>query len=241
MVRHCWHRCHAEIINVSDRPITCMNDSSSRRQYAPATQRNRKPILEVLLQVLPSTGTVLEVSSGTGEHAVYFAPHLHPRNWIPSDPNPLARESIAAWRESCPTDNLYPPLALDASDPVWVVERDELPESLHDIDFQRDPIVAIANINMIHIAPWSACLGLMAGARRILPPGGILYLYGPFKQAGRHTAPSNADFDESLQAQNPEWGVRDLDDVVAVARSENLSLLRTYTMPANNLSVIFQA
>ncbi|MBD2306239.1 DUF938 domain-containing protein [Chroococcidiopsis sp. FACHB-1243] len=218
-----------------------MNDSSSRRQYAPATQRNRKPILEVLLQVLPSTGTVLEVSSGTGEHAVYFAPHLHPRNWIPSDPNPLARESIAAWRESCPTDNLYPPLALDASDPVWVVERDELPESLHNIDFQRDPIVAIANINMIHIAPWSACLGLMAGARRILPPGGILYLYGPFKQAGQHTAPSNAAFDESLQAQNPEWGVRDLDDVIAVARSENLSLVKTYAMPANNLSVIFQA
>ncbi|NHC33174.1 DUF938 domain-containing protein [Scytonema millei] len=217
-----------------------MNNSSSRRQYAPATQRNRKPILEVLLQVLPSTGTVLEVSSGTGEHAVYFAPHLHPRNWIPSDPNPLARESIAAWRESCPTNNLCPPLALDASDPVWVVEGDKLPESLHGIDFQRDPIVAIANINMIHIAPWSACLGLMAGARRILPPGGILYLYGPFKQAGQHTAPSNAAFDESLQAQNPEWGVRDLDDVVAVARSENLSLIKTYAMPANNLSVIFQ-
>ena len=220
MVRHCWHRCHAEIINVSDRPITCMNDSSSRRQYAPAIQRNREPILEVLLQVLPSTGTVLEVSSGTGEHAVYFAPRLHPRNWIPSDPNPLARESIAAWRESCPTDNLYPP---------------------HGINFQRNPIIAIANINMIHIAPWSACLGLMAGARRILPPGGILYLYGPFKQAGQHTAPSNAAFDESLQAQNPEWGVRDLDDVVAVARSENLSLVKTYAMPANNLSVIFQA
>jgi len=218
-----------------------MNDSSTRRQYAPATQRNRESILEVLLQVLPSTGTVLEVSSGTGEHAVFFAPRLHPRNWIPSDPNPLARDSIAAWRESCPTDNLYPPLALDASDPVWVVERDELPESLHGIDFRRDPIVAIANINMIHIAPWSACLGLMAGARRILPPGGILYLYGPFKQVGKHTAPSNAAFDESLQMQNPEWGVRDLDDVVAVARTENLTLVKTYAMPANNLSVIFQA
>lgn len=218
-----------------------MNDSSTRRQYAPATQRNREPILEVLLQVLPSTGTVLEISSGTGEHAVFFAPRLHPRNWIPSDPNPFARDSIAAWREFCPTDNLYPPLAIDASDPVWIVERDELPESLHGIDFQRDPIVAIANINMIHIAPWSACLGLMTGARRILPPGGILYLYGPFKQAGKHTAPSNAAFDESLQAQNPDWGVRDLDDVVAVARSENLSLVKTYAMPANNLSVIFQA
>lgn len=217
-----------------------MNDLDARRQYAPATQRNREPILEVLLQVLPSTGTVLEVSSGTGEHAVFFAPRLHPRNWIPSDPNPLARDSIAAWRDTCPTDNLYPPLALDASDPVWAVEE-ELPESLQGIDFQREPIVAIANINMIHIAPWSACLGLMAGASRILSPGSILYLYGPFKQAGKHTAPSNAAFDRSLQMQNPEWGVRDLDDVIAVARSKNLTLVKTYTMPANNLSVIFQA
>jgi len=217
-----------------------MKDLDARRQYAPATQRNRESILEVLLQVLPSTGTVLEVSSGTGEHAVFFAPRLHPRNWIPSDPNPLARDSIAAWREFCPTDNLYPPLALDASTPVWAVEG-ELPESLQGIDFQRDPIVAIANINMIHIAPWSACLGLMAGARRILPLGGILYLYGPFKQAGKHTAPSNAAFDESLQMQNPEWGVRDLDDVLEVARAENLTLVKTYAMPANNLSVIFQA
>jgi hypothetical protein len=218
-----------------------MNDLSARRQYAPATQRNREPILEVLLQVLPPTGTVLEISSGTGEHAVFFAPRLQPRKWIPSDPNPLARDSIAAWREYCPANNLYPPLALDAREPIWAVEGDELPESLQGIHFQREPIVAIANINMIHIAPWSACLGLMAGARRILPPGGILYLYGPFKQGGRHTAPSNADFDESLQMQNPEWGVRDLDDVVAVARSENLALVKTYAMPANNLSVIFQA
>jgi hypothetical protein len=101
--------------------------------------------------------------------------------------------------------------------------------------------VAIVNINMIHISPWSACLGLMAGAGRILPPNGILYLYGPFKQGGKHTAPSNANFDESLQAQNPEWGVRDLDEVVAVAQAQNLSLVETYAMPANNLSVIFQA
>jgi len=136
---------------------------------------------------------------------------------------------------------LYPPIALDARDPVWAVEQDELPEALQDIDFKRDPIVAIANINMIHIAPWSACLGLMAGARRILLPGGILYLYGPFKQGGKHTAPSNAAFDERLQAQNPEWGVRDLDEVVAVAQAQSLSLVKTYAMPANNLSVIFQA
>ncbi len=218
-----------------------MNESLDARQYAPATERNREPILEVLLQVLPPTGSVLEVSSGTGEHALFFAPRLRPRNWIPSDPNPVARASIAAWREHCPADNLYPPIALDACDSVWAVEREELPDSLQGIDFERDPIVAIANINMIHIAPWSACLGLMAGAGRILPPGGILYLYGPFKQGGRHTAPSNVAFDESLRSQNPEWGVRDLDDVVAAAKEHHLSLLKTYAMPANNLSVIFQA
>lgn len=218
-----------------------MSESLDARQYAPATERNRDAILEVLLEVLPATGTVLEVSSGTGEHAVFFAPRLHPRKWIPSDPNPVARASIAAWREHCPTDNLYPPIALDAREPFWAVEQNKLPTQLDDIDFNRDPITAIVNINMIHIAPESACLGLMAGARRILPSGGILYLYGPFKQSGKHTALSNIAFDESLRMQNPQWGVRDLDDIVAVARSQNLSLVKTYTMPANNLSVIFQA
>lgn len=208
------------------------------RQYAPATQRNREAILSVLLEVLPPTGTVLEISSGTGEHAAFFAPHLHPRFLLPSDPNAIARASINAWREHS-TDNLYPPIALDARDPVWAVEQ-ELPESLPELDLKRHPIVAIVNINMIHIAPWSACLGLMAGAKRILPPGGILYLYGPFKQAGVHTAPSNAMFDTSLRAQNPEWGVRDLDQVVAVAQAQHLSLVKTVAMPANNLSVVFQ-
>ncbi len=218
-----------------------MNDSLDARQHAPATQRNQEPILEVLLQVLPPTGTVLEVSSGTGEHAVFLAPRLHPRKWIPSDPNPGARASIAAWREQCPADNLYSPIALDARAPIWVVEQDELSDPLQAMDFKRDPIVAIANINMIHIAPWSACLGLIAGARRLLSPGGILYLYGPFKQGDKHTALSNANFDQTLRAQNPEWGVRDLEEVVAVAQSQQLSLVNIYTMPANNLSVVFQA
>ena len=218
-----------------------MNEFLDARQYAPATQRNREAILDVLLQVLPPTGTVLEVSSGTGEHAVFFAPRLIRHKWIPSDPNPIARASIAAWREYCPADNLYPPIALDVCDPVWAIEGDELPEPLQDVDLKRAPIVAIININMIHIAPWSACLGLMAGAGRILPPAGILYLYGPFKQGGQHTASSNEAFHESLQAQNPEWGVRDLDDVVAVAKGHKLSLVNTFAMPANNFSVIFQA
>ncbi|KAM3110721.1 DUF938 domain-containing protein [Phormidesmis sp. 146-33] len=198
------------------------------RQYAPATERNREAILDVLLQVLPPTGTVLEISSGTGEHAVFFAPRLAPRHWQPSDPNPIARNSIAAWQTRHPADNLYPPIALDVRDPIWIVEQ------------RQEPITAIVNINMIHIAPWSACLGLLDGAKRTLPPGGVLYLYGPFKQNGRHTAPSNAAFDQSLRSQNPEWGVRDLEEVVSVAQSQQLHLVNVVPMPANNLSVIFQ-
>lgn len=202
-----------------------MNNYPDARQYAPATERNREPILAVLREVLPPVGTILEVSSGSGEHAVFFAPRLAPRKWLPSDPNPVARASIAAWRQYCPSENLYPPIALDVCDSSWAVEQE---------------ISAIANINMIHIAPWAACLGLMAGARRILPLGGKLYLYGPFKQGGKHTAPSNAAFDESLQVQNPQWGIRDLEEVVAVAQSEGFLLVKTVAMPANNLSVIFQ-
>ncbi|MBD2346222.1 class I SAM-dependent methyltransferase [Anabaena subtropica] len=209
-----------------------MNTPQDARKYAPATQRNREPILEVLLQVLPASGTILEVASGTGEHAIFFAPRLNPRKWLPSDQNSELRASIAAWTAQFPTDNLYPPLELDASQPIWSVEKDAR--------FDESAIVAIVNINMIHISPWSACLGLMAGAGRILPPGGILYLYGPYKQEGEHTAPSNAAFDESLRSQNPEWGVRNLEDVVAAAKQQNLNLQRTYQMPANNLSVVFQ-
>lgn len=202
-----------------------LTNYSDARQYAPATERNREPILEVLREVLPPIGTVLEISSGTGEHAVFFAPRLAPRKWLPSDPNPVARASIAAWRQYCPSENLYPPIAIDACDSSWAVEQE---------------ISAIANINMIHIAPWAACLGLMAGAKRHLSPGGILYLYGPFKQGGKHTAPSNAAFDQSLRLQNPQWGIRDLEEVVTVAQSEGFALVKTVAMPANNLSVILQ-
>jgi hypothetical protein len=209
--------------------------NSDERQFAPATQRNRDPILTVLTQVLPPSGTVLEISSGTGEHAVFLAPALAPRQWLPSDPNPAARTSIAAWQRHAPAANLYPPLTLDVRDPVWPVEAAHL-----EVDLNAHPISAIVNINMIHIAPWAACLGLMAGAERILPAGGVLYLYGPFKQNGRHTAPSNAEFDQNLRLQNPEWGLRNLEEVVAVAQTHQLSFVRTYAMPANNLSVVFQ-
>ncbi|MGG6238014.1 DUF938 domain-containing protein [Nodosilinea sp. AN01ver1] len=222
-----------------------MSTPSDARRHAPATERNREPILAVLQRVLPPAGTVLEISSGTGEHAVYFAPRLAPRQWLPSDPDPGARASIAAWREVNPAANLHAPLPLDAAAPLWPVEsenfRDLCRDSLAGPDLQQHPITALVNINMIHIAPWAACLGLLAGAGRILPPGGILYLYGPYRQNGQHTAPSNAAFDASLQGQNPDWGVRDLDAVVATAKVHNLALVETIAMPANNLSVVFRA
>ena len=198
------------------------------RQYASATQRNRQPILEVLLEILPSHGNILEIASGTGEHAVFFAPRLSPRQWIPSEPNPMLRASIAAWREKFPAENLHSPLDIDASQDKWLIEEQEI------------EIQAIVNINMIHISPWKTCLGLMAGAGRILPPGGILYLYGPFKRGGKHTADSNQAFDHSLQASNPDWGVRDITEVAEVAANQGLDLQEIISMPANNFSVVWQ-
>ena len=197
------------------------------KQYAPATQRNRQPILDVLLQVMPPEGNILEIASGTGEHGVFFAPHFAPRRWIPSDRNILLHDSIKAWCDSASVDNIDDPLDIDASAEQWEIEE-------RDVE-----IGAIVNINMIHISPWSACLGLMAGAGRILPPGGILYLYGPFKRNGEHTAPSNASFDESLRRQNSEWGVRDLKAVARAAKAEGLDLQEVISMSANNFSVIF--
>lgn len=217
-----------------------MNATPDARQYAPATQRNREYILEVLLQVLPTSGTILELASGTGEHGVFFASRLPNHKWLPSDPNPLARDSINAWKEYSQIENIYPPIEIDVRLESWPVEEGVSSNWSNIEDLNTYPITAIVNINMIHISPWSACLGLMAGAGRILPDGGILYMYGPYKLNGKHTAPSNEAFDESLRAQNPEWGVRDLDDVVNVAKAQKLQLINIYEMPANNLSVVFQ-
>jgi hypothetical protein len=204
-----------------------MDNSLDLRRYAPATEHNREPILAILQQVLPPTGTILEISSGTGEHGVFMAPQLAPRHWLPSDPDPGARASIQAWQQFAPCDRMYPPIDLDASSDQWLVKS-------------KEPITAIVNINMIHIAPKAAYLGLFAGTQRILPVDGILYLYGPFKQDGVHTAPSNAAFDESLQSRNPAWGVRDLEEIIAVAANHDLELQQVYPMPANNLSVVFK-
>jgi hypothetical protein len=168
---------------------------------------------------------------------VFLAPRLAPRQWLPSDLDPLAIDSIAAWREAEPAANLHPPIQLDASAPIWSVETGNGPTSL---ELGKYPITAIVNINMIHISPWTACLGLMAGAGRILPSGGVLYLYGPYKRDGEHTAPSNEAFDRSLRTQNSQWGVRDLDAVAAAAQARGLSLVEVVDMPANNLSVIFR-
>jgi SAM-dependent methyltransferase len=193
-------------------------------QTSPAVSRNRDPILAVLRRVLPAHGTVLEIASGTGEHAVYFAAALPHLTWQPTDPDADARASIAAYREAAQLPNLKPVLALDACAPAWPVTHAD----------------AIVSINMIHIAPWSAAEGLMAGAGRLLAPGGVLYLYGPFKENGVHTAPSNAAFDASLRTRDPEWGVRDVGEVAALAQRNGLKLIDRVAMPANNLSLVFE-
>jgi SAM-dependent methyltransferase len=191
---------------------------------SPSVARNREPILAVLRRVLPERGHVLEIASGTGEHAVYFAAALRNLLWQPTDQDPLALRSIAAHRAAAGLANLAPPLPLDASASDWPVSH-------------ADAVVAI---NMVHISPWSATEGLMRGSERILPPGGILYLYGAYKENGIHTAPSNAVFDESLRARHPDWGVRDVADVTRLANTHGLVLVERIPMPANNLSLVFR-
>jgi SAM-dependent methyltransferase len=192
--------------------------------FSPAVARNREPILDVLRRVLPRSGLVLEVASGTGEHAVHFARALPGLIWQPSDPDETARSSIRSHRDAAGLPNLLSPLLLDAAAPAWPVERAE----------------AVVAINLVHIAPWAATLGLMAGAARVLRPGGVLVLYGPYKEGGAHTAPSNAEFDASLRASNPAWGVRDSEEVVAAARARDLALLERVAMPANNLTLVLR-
>jgi cyclopropane fatty-acyl-phospholipid synthase-like methyltransferase len=193
-------------------------------QTAPAVARNRDPILAVLRRVLPARGTVLEIASGTGEHAVHFAAGLPHLAWQPTDLDPSALRSIAAYRRAAQLPNLLAPLELDATSPVWPAKTAD----------------AIVSINMIHIAPWRAAEGLMAGAARLLAKDQALYLYGPFKENGRHTAPSNAAFDASLMRSDPEWGVRDIGDVSDLASQHGFDFTERIAMPANNLSVIFR-
>ena len=191
---------------------------------SPAAARNREPILQVLRERLPMPGEVLEIASGSGEHAAWFAAALPSLDWRPSDRDAAALDSIRAYRDIAGLPNLLEPVRLDASEPEgWPVVRAD----------------AIVCINMIHISPWSAAEGLMTGAGRLLASGGLLYLYGPFREAGRHTAPSNAAFDESLRGRDPAWGVRDMGEVAALAEANGLPLQARVAMPANNFSLVF--
>jgi SAM-dependent methyltransferase len=194
-------------------------------RVSPSTARNRAPILEVLKSCLPPRGLVLEIAAGAGEHAAYNAAAQPGLQWRPTDPDPEALASIAAWREHAGLSNLLPPLRLDAADPdAWPVDRAD----------------AVVNINMIHISPWAATQGLMTGAGRVLPPGGVLFLYGPYLEADVATAPSNLAFDLSLKSRNPAWGLRRLDEVTALARRSGLTLAERVAMPANNLALVFR-
>ena len=199
------------------------------KRFAPATERNREPLLEVLKQHLPEHGTVLEVAAGTGQHAAFFAPRLAPRWWLPTDLDEDNIASIAAWREEVDASNLLSPQTLDVLAPRWSVEASVLPE----------PISAIVNINMVHISPWSCCEALFDGAARIIKAHAPILIYGPFKRSGEHTAPSNAAFDQQLRAQDPQWGVRNLEDVINVAEARGFSCGVVVPMPANNLMVSF--
>lgn len=192
------------------------------RLSSPAAQRNAEPIMAVLSQVLPPIGTVLEIASGSGEHVVAFANAFPALDFQPSDPDAGSRASVAAWSAGLP--NVMPPVALDATDSDWPVAHTD----------------AILCINMIHISPWSATVGLMAGAERVLAPGAPLYLYGPYRRRGVPTAPSNEAFDASLHARDPRWGLRDLDTVLREAKANRLVLDRIVEMPANNLSVVLR-
>lgn len=195
-----------------------MNDA---RRHAPATMRNRDPIAAVLADVLPPEGTVLEIASGSGEHCHYFADRFAHLHWQPSDPDLDALTSIAAWTADQP--NVLPPIRIDAAE-TWPAIR----------------TCAVLCINMVHISPWAATLGLFAGAAAVLDAGAPLILYGPYRQAGVPTAPSNEAFDQSLKARNAGWGLRDLGAVETVADAAGFTLATVHEMPANNLTGVFR-
>lgn len=201
---------------------------ADRRLHAPATARNRDAILAVLRSVLPPTGTVLEIASGSGEHAVHFAAALPGLTFRPSDPAREALDSIAAWTTQAGVSHVLPPLRIDATDPAWpaTLPPDETP-------------AAILCINMIHIAPWAATEGLIRGAGALLPSGAKLILYGPFRRPGRPLEPGNAAFDESLRERDPAFGLRDLGAVTVLASAAGFGEPEVIEMPANNLTVVF--
>lgn len=198
--------------------------SEDARRFAPAVARNKAAITEALARHLPASGLVLEIASGSGEHALHFAIHLPALSFQPTDPDAAALASIVAWQAEVSLPNLLLPLMLDVMADAWPVQKAD----------------AVLCINMIHIAPWEATAALMRGAARVLPRDGILFLYGPFKQGGQHTTPSNAEFDASLRAQDVRWGVRDLEAVAEIASAAGFAAPIVEAMPANNLSLILR-
>ena len=195
-------------------------------QTAPAAARNALPILEVLKEILPEKCSVLEIGSGTGQHSVIFSTGINCLKWIPSDVDSSNFDSIANWALTAPHNVPLPPRMIDASQPDWCVTA-------------NDHINVIVSINVIHISPWSVTKGILQGAQRVLPKGGVLYFYGPFLQNGVPTALGNLAFDESLKKRNGDWGLRHLDQVEKLGAEYGLKLDRLIEMPSNNLSVIF--
>jgi len=194
------------------------------KRYAPATERNRDAIAAVLAEELPEKGAVLEVASGSGEHAVYFAQRFPMLAWLPSDPDPEAVSSIAAWREEAQPENLHLPVQIDASAEQWPVDAAD----------------ALLCVNMVHISPPEATEGLMAGAGRVLPVGAPLLLYGPYLEPGVETAPSNLAFDANLKARDPRWGLRSTEWIDGLAAANGLRRSRRVAMPANNIMLIYR-
>ena len=192
--------------------------------FAPATERNRQPILEVLRRVLPPAGLVLEVASGTGEHAIFFSEQFPALRWQPTDASSEALRSIDAWVGETARDNLLAPLALDVRSQQWPVAKAD----------------ALVCINMIHISPWEATEALFRGASKLLAGGSPLFTYGPYRLHGEHTAPSNAAFDQSLRSRDARWGVRDIDDLLELAGRTGFALEEQVGMPANNMSLVWR-
>ena len=210
-------------------PFSTMAENAGNvRHVSPSAARNTGPILAVLESRLPEAGLVLEVASGTGEHAVALGKRFPHLTFQPSDPDPDARASILGWREDSGLDNVLPPLDLDMARPAWAGQVTQRP-------------TAMLAVNMVHISPWEATLGLLQGAAKLLPAGGGLFIYGPFQREGRHTAPSNAQFHQSLVDRNPAWGVRDVNEVSHAAKARGLEMREAIEMPANNLILHFQA
>jgi len=218
------------------------------RRSAPAALRNREPIAEVLHEWLPQSGLVLEVASGTGEHSALFAERFPNLDWQPSDLSPDAVASIGAWSEVAGLPNLKPPIEVDASRTDWPIQSADAVLNIKiDSDSCNPPKTAekrgfdvVLNLNMVHISPWSAALGLLDGAARVLKRGGALILYGPWLQAGVETAPSNLAFDQQLRQRDPEWGLRSVEDFDAAASERGFRLEQVRRMPANNLMLLFR-